>query len=350
MSGLASHMRAPLLSALPQSAPADTAEAAQPPSTADFIAQVSDTLADVGVWTTLLGTAVKILLIVGLAILVLRLIDSAIARWKRAVEDLPTLAPRRQRTYTIGNLLASTGRYVIWPLALIMILSELNVDVGALLATAGIAGLAIGFGAQTLVKDVIAGVFLLFDDTIHVGDLIRIGTDTGTVEEIGIRLIKVRKFDGEMLMVPAGELRVFGNRSIEYARVIVPVGLSYEQDIDTVLPVMERVANDWAAETDPEILMEDAPTVQGLMDFGASSVTARIVMKVRPGEQFPAERDIRMRLKRAFDGLGVEIPFPRRTIYTRAEDDPPARTIADPNAPGPADPQEPADGEAEGSE
>jgi small conductance mechanosensitive channel len=242
------------------------------------------------------------------------------------------LDPRRQRVYTIGNLLTSAARYVIWPIAVIMILSELNINVGALVATAGIAGLAFGFGAQTLVKDVIAGIFLLFDDTIHVGDLVRIGNEAGTVEDIGVRLIRVRKFDGEVLMVPAGELRIFGNKSIEFARVIVPVGLSYEQDIDTILPVMERVASEWAASVDEDILLDEAPTVQGLMDFGDSSVTARIVAKVRPGEQFQAERDLRLRLKSAFDALGIEIPFPRRTVYTRTESDLPPASINGPDA------------------
>jgi small conductance mechanosensitive channel len=315
-----------------QAAPADTAEAAEPLTFGGLVDSLRATLLDPGVWTSLLGALFQIALIAALALIVLRVLDSAIARWKTNVEGLPTLDPRRQRVYTIGNLLSSAARYVIWPIAAIMILSEMNINVGALVATAGIAGLAFGFGAQTLVKDVIAGIFLLFDDTIHVGDLVRIGNDAGTVEEIGVRLIRVRKFDGELLMVPAGELRIFGNKSIEFARVVVPVGLSYEQDIDTVLPVMERVAREWMASVDPGILMEDAPTVQGLMDFGDSSVTARIVMKVRPGEQFQAERDLRLRLKKAFDQLGVEIPFPRRTVYTRTESSRPPASIHDPKA------------------
>jgi small conductance mechanosensitive channel len=221
---------------------------------------------------------------------------------------------------------------VIYPIALIMVLSEVGVDVGALIATAGIAGLAIGFGAQTLVKDVIAGIFLLFDDTIHVGDLVRIGSDTGTVEDIGVRLIKVRKFNGELLMVPAGELRIFGNQSIDFARVIVPVDLSYEQDTDSVIALMEQVANEWAADQNDDILLEEAPTVQAITDFGASSVTARIVMQVRPGEQFAAERELRRRLKRVFDEHGAEIPFSRQTVYVREESDTPPRSVALPDA------------------
>lgn len=316
-----------------QPAQTDTTQTATEPFTlSGLIESVRAAVSDPTVWTTLLGSLFQIVLIAALALVALRLIDSAVGRWKARVEDVPMLDPRRQRVYTIGNLLTSAARYVIWPIAVIMILSELNINVGALVATAGIAGLAFGFGAQTLVKDVIAGIFLLFDDTIHVGDLVRIGNEAGTVEDIGVRLIRVRKFDGEVLMVPAGELRIFGNKSIEFARVIVPVGLSYEQDIDTILPVMERVASEWAESVDEDILLDEAPTVQGLMDFGDSSVTARIVAKVRPGEQFQAERDLRLRLKSAFDALGIEIPFPRRTVYTRTESDLPPASINDPNA------------------
>ena len=329
-----------MLQLTPSPAPADTTQAASEPLTlSGLVDGLRTAILDPTVWTGLLGSLLQIALIAGLAFVALRVLDSAVARWKVSVDELTPLDPRRQRVYTIGNLLTSAGRYVIWPIAVIMILSEMNINVGALVATAGIAGLAFGFGAQTLVKDVIAGIFLLFDDTIHVGDLVRIGNEAGTVEDIGVRLIRVRKFDGELLMVPAGELRIFGNKSIEFARVIVPVGLSYEQDIDTVLPVMERVAREWMESVDDEILLEDEPTVQGLMDFGDSAVTARIVMKVRPGEQFQAERDLRLRLKSAFDELGIEIPFPRRTVYTRSESDLPPTTIDDPEAPSISEPE-----------
>jgi small conductance mechanosensitive channel len=174
------------------------------------------------------------------------------------------------------------------------------------------------------VKDVISGVFLLFDDLIHVGDLVNVGGTVGTVEEIGVRLIKVRQFDGELRMIPAGEIRTFGNKSIGWARVVVPVGLSYEQDIDAILPIMERVAQDWAADNEA-ILLEEAPQVQGLMDFGDSAVTARIVVQVKPGEQYAAERELRQRLKRTFDEQGVEIPFPQRTVHAIDEESAPAR-------------------------
>lgn len=281
----------------------------------------------IGYWEPVWMAGLRILLILVVGLTVLGLIKKATNRWIEGVQELAASDPRRQRAATLGNLLQSMAEYVVWPIVGIMILSEVGLDIGALLATAGVAGLAIGFGAQTLVKDVIGGIFLLFDDIIHVGDLVSIGSTVGTVEEIGVRLVKVRKFDGELVMIPAGEIRTFGNKSMNWARVIVSVGLSYGQDVDAILPVMESVAQDWAEEHS-DILLEETPQVQGLMDFGDSSVTARIVVQVKPGEQFAAERELRMRLKRAFDEREVEIPFPQRTVHVLDEDAAPPRTPA----------------------
>ena len=283
-----------------------------------FLGDLAREVLDPALWLGLIGLVVRVGLILLLAYAAVRLIDKVTTQWKRRFEKLPEGHPRQQRAFTVSNLVSSAARYLVWPVAIIMVLSEFHVDVGALVATAGIAGLAIGFGAQTLVKDVISGIFLLFDDSILVGDLVKIGDDAGTVEFIGVRLIKVRKFDGELLMVPAGELRIFGNRSIGFVRVIVNVALSYEQDIEAILPVMERVAKAWAKDK-RAILREEAPTVQAITDFGDSSVNARIIVQIKPGEQFAAERELRVALKRAFDAEGIEIPFPRRTVYVRHE-------------------------------
>lgn len=277
----------------------------------------------------LLGAA-RIVIILALATLLLALVRRGTQQWISRTEDLPPTNPKRQRAVTLGNLLQSIAGYAVWAIAGIMVLSEVGLDIGALLATAGIAGLAIGFGAQTLVKDVISGVFLLFDDILHVGDLVTISGHTGTVEEIGVRLIKLRKFDGELVMIPAGEVRTFGNKSVEWARAIVPIGLSYNQDIDAILPVIEEVVNEWAAEHE-DIVLEESPQVQGLMDFGDSSVTARVCVRVRPGEQYAAERNLRTRLKRVFDERGIEIPFPQRTMHIIERSEPSARTPASGN-------------------
>jgi moderate conductance mechanosensitive channel len=297
-------------------------------SPGEFLIAVRDSLLTPALWVDVGSVLLRVLIIIAFTVAVIKLIDRMSDGLTRRVQDLPKFHPRRQRALTISNLISSTARYFLWPVAAIMSLSAFAIDVGALIATAGIAGLAIGFGAQTLVKDVIGGVFLLVDDTIHVGDSIKIGSEVGTVEQIGVRMIRLRKFDGEVLMVPAGELRIFGNRSIGFSRVIVNIGLSYEQDIETILPVMERVAMEWAA-TKEDILKEERPSVQAITDFADSSVSARIVVMVGPGEQHAAERELRLLLKREFDRLGIEIPFPRQTVYFRREPELPSRSVRD---------------------
>ncbi|MEM1041732.1 MAG: mechanosensitive ion channel family protein [Bacteroidota bacterium] len=279
-------------------------------------------------WLALGVTALRVVIILAVALFIIGLVRKLMLRWRKETEDLPAIDPRRQRAFTVSNLIMSATRYVVWTMASITVLSEIGLDIGPLLAGAGIAGLAIGFGAQTLVKDVISGVFLLFDDIIHVGDLVVVGPTTGTVEAISLRLVKIRKFDGELVMIPAGDLRAFGNKSVGFARVVVPVGVSYEQDLDEILDALNEVAQEWAAkEGNKEIMLEEAPTVQAVTSLGDSSVEARIIVQVIPGEQFPAERALRALIKRRFDEQGIEIPFPRRTVYVRNETELPARSF-----------------------
>jgi small conductance mechanosensitive channel len=291
-------------------------------SVATAAIEAKEAVLDTAFWYGIGARAVRVAFVLFLALLVLAVVRRLKRRWVRRVQDRPTTDKRRQRVLTVADLVGSVARYVVWGVATIMLLAEIGLDVGPLLAGAGIAGLAIGFGAQTLVKDVISGLFLLFDDTIGVGDLIRFGDDAGVVEYVGLRLIKVRKFDGELLMIPAGELRVFGNKSIGFARVIVNVGLSYEEDVNRALGALEEVAREWAQTDEAKrIMLEEAPEVQAVMDLGDSAVTARVVVQVIPGEQFQAERDLRRLVKKRFDEMGIEIPFPRRTVYVKSLDD-----------------------------
>lgn len=273
---------------------------------------------DVQFWFSTLAHVVETVLILAIAWGIIFAVSRAARRWMRGFEDLPNIHPGRQRAYTIGNLLVSTVRYVVWPLALITIVSEFGVNVAALIATAGFAGLAIGFGAQTLVRDVISGFFLLFDDTIHVGDTIQFNGQTGVVEHMGVRLIQMRRFDGELVMIPAGELRVFGNKSIDYARVLVEVGVSYEQDTEVAIAAVTAIAGEWV-DAHRSIVLDDEAEVQAVMSLGDSAVTVRIAVRVIPGEQWQGERELRRLIKQRFDEQSIEIPFPRRTIYVRRE-------------------------------
>ncbi|HIL58680.1 MAG TPA: mechanosensitive ion channel, partial [Rhodothermales bacterium] len=243
-----------------------TAEADSSARLAEVASELADDptlLFDAATWTALGWVAVKVAGIVVLALIVLGVIMRLKNRWVSSVADRPTLDKKRQRVMTVADLVGSASRYVVWAFAIVMILDVIGLPIGPLLAGAGIAGLAIGFGAQTLVKDVISGLFLLFDDTIGIGDLITFNGNTATVEYVGLRLIKARKFDGELLMIPAGEMRTFGNKSIGFARAIVPVDLAYEGDVEAGLSAMEAVAHEWA-QTDfaKDVMLEEAPTVQ----------------------------------------------------------------------------------------
>ena len=282
-------------------------------------------LLDASFWSTFGIGLGKVALIIGLAVVVLALARRLKARWVRSVQELPTLDKKRQRVLTVADLMGSITKYAVWTVTVILVIGELGINIAPLLAGAGIAGLAIGFGAQTLVRDIISGFFLLFDDTIGIGDRISFGGETGTVEYLGLRLIKVRKFDGELVMIPAGELRTFGNHSIGYSRVIVNVSLSYDQDINHSLEALNSVAQQWAKmEEISEILVDDEPQVQGVVDLSERGPTVRVVAQVQPGEQFQAERLLRLLIKQRFDQLGIEMQVPRSTVYFRQMDSGPA--------------------------
>ena len=224
---------------------------------------------------------------------------------------------RKQSARTIVTVLRSLVYYVFFFVALIMVLRVVGVDFSAIIAGAGVVGLAVGFGAQSLVRDFLAGFFLLFEDSINVDDFVVIGGVSGTVESIGLRRIQVRAFDGTLYTIPNGELATFGNKSRDYMRAIVNVDLAYEQDAERGMAVARRVADEWRAGQGGSVL--DRPEVHGLLSFGESGLTIRIVARVKPGAQWAAERELRVRLKKAFDAVGVEVPFPRQVVYLKTE-------------------------------
>ncbi|HEX9867970.1 MAG TPA: mechanosensitive ion channel family protein, partial [Candidatus Tectomicrobia bacterium] len=220
---------------------------------------------------------------------------------------------------TVAPLLKSVLKYCTIFFAGVLVLRVLGVDPTPIIAGAGVVGLAVGFGAQTLVKDVIAGFFLLFEGLIAVGDAVSFGNSSGVVEEVGLRVTKYRTFSGELWVIPNGEIRAFGNSNRQWMRAIVAVGVAYEQDIGKAMHVLEAVGAAWAAEH-RDIALEP-PQVQGILSFDESSVSLRLVVKVRSSQQGSAEWELRRRIKETFDREGVEIALPRRVLYTRAEID-----------------------------
>jgi small conductance mechanosensitive channel len=227
------------------------------------------------------------------------------------------LLNRSHRAHTLARIARTAVSGAVTVVGAVMALDHLGVDVAALLAGAGILGLAVGFGAQSLVKDVITGFFLIYEGAIAEGDLAQVGEVTGVVERVGLRVSQVRTFNGQLFYIPNGQISVVGNWSREWVRAVVEVGLAYEHDVGKALAVLQRVGDDWARENEDLVL--EAPEAQGVLGLNASDVGVRLVVKVKAPEHWASERALRRRVKDAFDAEGVEIPFPRHVVYHRQE-------------------------------
>ncbi|MBW3573080.1 MAG: mechanosensitive ion channel family protein, partial [Gemmatimonadetes bacterium] len=226
-----------------------------------------------------------------------------------------TITAQEQRTRTLLSLLRSVGVVIIAVMTLFMVLGALGVLLGPLLAGAGVVGLAVSFGAQSLVKDVISGLFMLFENQFGVGDVIRIEGVSGAVEQMTLRIVVLRDVHGVVHIVPNGQITKVSNLTRSWARVVLDVGVAYKEDPDRVIQVMKQVGAElW---DDPEwrpVLLEEIQ-VPGVESFMDSAVTFRMWAKVLPLKQWDVGRELRRRLKVRFDQEGIEIPFPHQTLY-----------------------------------
>lgn len=224
------------------------------------------------------------------------------------------------RTRTLGSVLRSAGTIAIWTVAAIMAIAEFGVALGPLVAGAGIAGVALGFGAQSLVKDVLSGIFMLIEDQYGVGDVVDLGEAVGVVEDVQLRITKLRSVDGRLWYVPNGEITRVANLTQLWARAVLDVEVAYDTDLDHAMEVIERTAVElWEEDVDGLTIFE-RPEVAGVEALGASSVAIRLMVKTEAGDQWAVARELRKRLKRAFDESGIEIPFPQRVVWVRDPD------------------------------
>lgn len=221
----------------------------------------------------------------------------------------------KQRAQTLGAVLRSMASIVIYFVAVVMALGEFDVNLGPLIAGAGIVGVAIGFGAQSLVKDFLSGIFMLVEDQYGVGDVVDVGDASGTVEAVNLRTTQIRDSQGTLWHVPNGEIRRVGNMSQQWARAVLDIDVAYDTDLNHAMGVIKRVADGLWEEALPNATVLEEPRVYGVQNFGADAVTIRLGVKVEPAEQFATARELRMRLKYAFDEEGIEIPFPQRTVW-----------------------------------
>ncbi len=258
-----------------------------------------------------LGKMLKILvIIIGIRIVISltnKLIDKALRNKKGTNFFL-----NNRRANTIGQILKKAMKYILYFIGVVMVLDMFNINTNSILATAGIGGLAIGFGAQSLVKDIITGFFILLEDQYAVGDYVKIESLEGTVEELGLRVTKLRDFSGELHIIPNGRIQVVTNKTRGAMRSLVKISVAYEENIDRVISVLEKVCKE-IKDSNESVL--DGPTILGVTDLGESSISITIVAKTKPMEQWAVEREIRKKVKEAFDRENIEIPYPRRIIF-----------------------------------
>ena len=266
------------------------------------------------VW--LLNHGIPIVLILIVAFIARRVLKIAVSRFEKKFEQKGVVSSEQEkRARTLIGIISTTVSVIIYLTAIMMIITECGVNIGPVLAGAGIAGLAIGFGAQTLVKDVISGFFLLMEDQIRVGDVANIAGIGGLVEEINLRTTRLRDVEGKVHIIPNGSITVATNFTRDWSRALVEIGVAYKENVDNVISVLQEVGEE--LRNDPafkEIILEPM-TVQGLDSFGDSSVNIRVYFKTLPIKQWDVAREFRKRVKKAFDEKGIEIPFPHRTVY-----------------------------------
>jgi small conductance mechanosensitive channel len=236
----------------------------------------------------------------------------------------------KQRARTLSTVLESAATLVVFGMAILIALGELDISVGPLLAGAGIVGIALGFGAQSIVRDFLAGTFMLIEDQYGVGDIVNLGDATGIVEEISLRTTRLRDIEGTVWTVPNGEIRRVANKSYSWARAVLDITVAYDTDLDHAERVIKEAADTLWRDPLPTATLLEEPEIWGLQDFGDNAIAIRLVVKTEPGEQWAASREIRRRIKDAFDREGIVIPFPQRVVWSGEA---PARE------PGPAEPE-----------
>jgi moderate conductance mechanosensitive channel len=219
-----------------------------------------------------------------------------------------------QRARTLGSVLNNTATWIIASTVLILVLSELGFSVTALVASAGIIGAALGFGAQSVVKDVLNGLFMVFEDQLGVGDVVDLGMAEGVVERVGIRITEIRDVSGTLWFVRNGEILRVGNHTQDWSRVILDLPVPYESNIDEMQNVLLESAKSFAASPEWRRKVVEDPEVWGIQSLSAEAITLRLVVKVRAGEQWAAERALYRALKDSLDQRQVDIPPLNRMV------------------------------------
>ena len=293
--------------------------------------KVLDTLeVYLGEWSGLVMSGLHVLVILGLTWLALRVSRKLLARLRRHMQQEVDDRERLKRLDTLERVFRYVATVVITLVGGMLVLSELGISIAPILATAGVLGIAIGFGAQSLVKDYFTGFFLLLENQVRVGDVVEVAGKGGLVEEMTLRYLRLRDYEGSVHYIPNGIVDSVTNRSRGFAYAVIDVGVAYREDLDEVYDVMREVADELRA--DPEFAQRivDDLEIAGVDNWADSAVMIRCRFKVLPLEQWGVRRAYLYRLKKAFDAAGIEIPYPHLTLYAGQDKDgsaPPLRLV-----------------------
>ena len=273
-------------------------------------------LSDPAVLWELVKTTLRILLILLVAGMLMKLSAKLIISLKihligRAADDAEEL----KRIETVGRVFRYIATIVIAIIAIVEVLHEIGISIAPILAAAGVVGVAVGFGAQSLIKDYFNGFFLLLENQIRQGDVVDAGGKAGLVEEVTLRYIRMRDYSGNVHFVPNGSITTVTNMSRGYAQAVIDVGVAYRENVDEVIQVMKSVGEDLRTDDAFQFKILDNMEMAGVDQLDNSSVVIRCRFKVLPLEQWGVRREFLKRIKAAFDQQGIEIPYPHLTIY-----------------------------------
>lgn len=277
-------------------------------------------------WYVATPGAILIIIVIGLVFrwLVKRAIDRLVRRASTGVVPgviagtkagavLADLRPgagerRKQRAETMGSVLKSIGSGVIIAIVVVMVLDQVGVNIAPIIASAGIVGIALGFGAQNLVKDFLSGIFMILEDQYGVGDSVDLGEAVGTVEAVGLRVTRLRDVDGTVWYVRNGEILRVGNQSQNWARTVLDITVAYDSDLDQVQQLLQEEATAMYEDEKYHDIIIEAPEVWGVERFDKDGAVVRVVLKTAPLQQWPVARALRQRIKSRFDDAGIRIP------------------------------------------
>lgn len=271
------------------------------------------------IWLREHGVAILFIVVASIVLYyLLGVITTTLSKRIQALDGIEDSEMDR-RTKTIFRVIHSTGAVVIIGTTIMMLLSELGVAVTPVLASVGFVGLAFGLGAQTLVKDVIAGLFILIENHYTVKDVVEIGGITGTVEHMTLRATELRDLYGTVHIIPNGEIRTVANKSRDWSRAIVDVSVTYEEDVDTAVQTLQQIGHDMEADKMMGLLLLEPPTVTGVEGLEDWAVRLRIMVKTMPNAQFEVQRYLRRQIRLVFAEKGLSLAFPRHDVMIVSE-------------------------------